>query len=162
MAVRTTIPTYRFHNARLIISTNPLLKFSLPFLPEAPSQLYQLTPRSSSICTFLALIIDRYAAREMRKVWRRFSDTKTTFHRCKYSKVRMRPAADFHSMSISWDCETIESDWPLIFLQLQVSFEKSLSVYKTVSLQNYLFRDITLKLNKRKISEFCISLILVK
>lgn len=37
MTMRTTTPTYRFHNARLIISTNPSLKFSPPFLPEAPS-----------------------------------------------------------------------------------------------------------------------------
>lgn len=35
-------------DARLIISTNSLRKFSPPFLPEAPSQLYRLTPRSSS------------------------------------------------------------------------------------------------------------------
>lgn len=35
-------------DARLIISMNSLLKFSPPFLPEAPSQLHQITPMSSS------------------------------------------------------------------------------------------------------------------
>lgn len=106
-------------DARLIISTNPLLKFSPPFLLEAPSQLYrgvlrQFETTSRTVCTFLALIIDRYAAREMRKVWRRFSNTKTTFRRCRYFKVRMRPATDYHAMMMkSWNREIvkIESDW---------------------------------------------------
>ncbi|KAL0120183.1 hypothetical protein PUN28_008085 [Cardiocondyla obscurior] len=60
---------------------------------KALPQLRRLTPweflrqfeTSRTVCTFLALIIDRYAAREMRKVRRRFTGAKATFRRCRYS-----------------------------------------------------------------------------
>lgn len=83
-------------------------------LPTNAEEFFDSLTTSRTVCTFLALIIDRYAAREMRKVWRRFSNTKTTFRRCRYFKVWMRPAADFHGMTLnSWNREIvkIESDW---------------------------------------------------
>jgi len=142
--VRTTTPTYRFHDARLIISPNPSLKFSPPFLPVSTlptntkaffDSLRRLVPFArfllwSSIVTPLA----KWEKSDgVSLIWR------WTFCQCRYSKVSNETRSWF-----SWyDVAMIENDWTLILLYSIVRLLwKNLSIlYKTVFLQNYFFRN---------------------
>lgn len=105
-------PTYRFHNLRRSINyfhETLTLKFSPPFLPEAfpmprgTEFLRQFEMTSRTVCTFLALIIDRYAARNEKSLTAfSWHDDYLSPTQIFQSSNGIRCHSDLHSTTRSW------------------------------------------------------------